>query len=171
MAIVPPFPLRLISTGVPSEILNWSSAARVCTSFLSLIGSGFFVARLGADLFLDERFGLPNRKAARDDVSREPTLIAFRGERHDRARVSHRERAGGHVAAHFLRQLQQAKVVRHRRAILADLRRRSRPASGETRRRAVDRPRRLPSDSDLRAGCFRSAPFRAGASFRPRARP
>ena len=120
IAIVPPLPLRLISTGVPSDMRSCSSAARVCTSFFG-VTVGLSSPRFVADLFLDERFGLAHREAARDDVARQAALIALGGERDDRARVAHRERAGGDVAAHFFGQLQQAQIVGDGRAILADL--------------------------------------------------
>ena len=121
IAIVPPLPLRLISTGVPSEMRSCSSAARVCTSFFG--GGGCLVgAALVADLFLDERFGLAHREAARHDVARKTALIALGGSADNRARVAHRERAGGDVAAHFFGEFQQPQVVGDRRAILADLR-------------------------------------------------
>ena len=112
----PPFPLRTMRTRVPSESRSWSSAARVCTSLAWL--RRFARGRRGR--LLDERFGFAHRQAARDDVARDAELRRFVGEREQRARMAHRERARRDVRAHFLRQAQQAHVVGDRRAILPD---------------------------------------------------
>ena len=86
------------------------------------VGCALSAPRLASSVLLDERFGLAHRQAARDDVARDAALIGLGGERHDGARVAHRQRAGRDFAAHLVGQLQQAQVVGDRRAILADLR-------------------------------------------------
>ena len=68
----------------------------------------------------DERFGFAHGQAARDDLARHAALRGFVGQREERARVAHRQRAGREVVADFDRQAQQPDVVGDRRAILAD---------------------------------------------------
>jgi hypothetical protein len=70
---------------------------------------------------LDERFGFTHRQAARHHVTRQASLIGFAGERDDRPRVTHRELARGDVVADFLREFEQANIIRDGGAVLAHL--------------------------------------------------
>ena len=112
----PPLPLRTMRT---------AGAERELELLFGGAGVGVDLARRRrrrrrASFAPHERFGFAHRQAARDDFARDAALRGFVGQREERARVAHRERAGRDFVADFGRQPQQPHVVGDRRAILAD---------------------------------------------------
>jgi hypothetical protein len=66
------------------------------------------------------RFGFAHGQAARDHVPCHAALRVVVGQRDERTRVPHAERARREIVAHFRRQFQETHVVRDGRAIFAD---------------------------------------------------